>query len=165
MHADQPTPTPKPVALVGNKISKGQGGEREKGSAPRVFPLESLTELLEIRLETRRVALELGFSLYQACLVMTVISELGRNVLQYAGSGCIRLLAVNQGVHSSYLLVDVEDEGAGVGNKEWATLPGTSTSGGLGLGLSGAKKVAGEFELRSSAGTGTRILLTFRPDQ
>ena len=91
-----------------------------------------------------------GFTASEATLIAAAISELARNIVKYAGSGEIQLRRGTNGM----LTIVAHDEGPGIPDPNAALRPGYSTSGGLGLGLSGVRRIADSFEIvSSSAGT------------
>jgi serine/threonine-protein kinase RsbT len=96
----------------------------------------------------------MGFSQSEATMIAAAISELARNIVQYAGGGEIRLRRGG----SSILYVIAADDGPGIADTRKAVKPGYSTSGGLGLGLAGVQRIADHFEISSSA-RGTTITL------
>ncbi len=98
----------------------------------------------------------LGFSDSRVTLVTTVISELARNILLYAGFGEILLLQLELR-NKTGLVVRALDRGPGIGDIERAVAGGFSTSGGLGMGLSGLKSIADDFIIDTQLGGGTRV--------
>ncbi len=86
----------------------------------------------------------------------TVISELARNILLYAGFGEILLLQLELR-NKTGLVVRALDRGPGIGDIERAVAGGFSTSGGLGMGLSGLKSIADDFIIDTQLGGGTRV--------
>jgi serine/threonine-protein kinase RsbT len=104
----------------------------------------------------RGIALELGFSGVEAALVATAISELARNIVSYAGSGTVTLVPLSQGARVGVAII-AEDQGPGIIDCEVALRDGYSSSGGLGLGLPGVRRLMDEFELHSAPGRGTSV--------
>jgi len=90
--------------------------------------------------------------------VATAISEIARNIIQYAGEGEVVLSEVRKEGRSGILIV-ARDQGPGIANLELAMQDGYSTSGGLGLGLSGARRLVDEFEIVSELGKGTTVTM------
>ena len=100
--------------------------------------------------------LRCGFASTDATLVATAVSELARNIVQYAKRGEIVLKPLeNQGRRG--LLVIARDEGPGIPDIQRAIEGGCSTYGSLGLGLRGVKRLMDEFEIVSTAGIGTTV--------
>lgn len=110
--------------------------------------------VVEARQQGRVLAAELGFSQSEATLIAAAISELARNIVKYAGRGEI---IVRRDTEDS-LLVIARDDGPGIADTQVALRPGYSTSGGLGLGLPGVRRIADHFEIVSSS-KGTTVIL------
>jgi serine/threonine-protein kinase RsbT len=102
------------------------------------------------------LAIELGFSSGDTTLIATAISELGRNILSYAQQGEILIRAINGCDHTGILIV-ASDKGPGISDVHQALRDGFSTSGGLGLGLPGVRRLMDEFEITSVLKRGTTV--------
>jgi serine/threonine-protein kinase RsbT len=90
---------------------------------------------------------------------VTATSELARNTVAYGGGGLARLeLLVDSGRLG--IRVTFEDQGPGIADLQQALSDGFTTSGGLGLGLGGSKRLVNEFEIGSEVGKGTRVTIT-----
>jgi serine/threonine-protein kinase RsbT len=113
-------------------------------------------DLVTARREGRLMAEQLGFSSSEATLVATAISELARNIINYARSGEIHVRLVSNGVKRGIIIV-ARDQGPGVADINLAMQSGYSTSGGLGLGLPGVRRIMDEFDIASAPGRGTTI--------
>jgi serine/threonine-protein kinase RsbT len=102
------------------------------------------------------LAATLGFSASEATLIATVISELARNIVLYAGKGEVIIRRLQEGERTG---VDVaaRDEGPGISDLDHALENGYSTSGHLGLGLPGVRRLMDEFEIASEVGKGTYV--------
>ena len=107
----------------------------------------------------RTLAVGLGFSLVDQTKIVTAASELARNTIQHGGGGPRSIEAINDGPRRG-LRLTFEDEGPGIADIALAMKDGYSTGGGLGLGLSGAKRLSNEFAITSSPGAGTRVVIT-----
>ncbi len=107
----------------------------------------------------RRVAQELGFSLVDQTKLVTATSELARNTVKYGGGGEMHVERVHADKQVG-LRVSFVDEGPGIPAIEQAMADGWSTGGGLGLGLSGAKRLVNDFDIQSQVGKGTRVTIT-----
>jgi serine/threonine-protein kinase RsbT len=116
-------------------------------------------DLVTARREGRVMAEQLGFSSSEATLVATAISELARNIVNYAKKGDIHVSLVNDGTKRGISIV-ARDSGPGIADIRLAMQSGFSTSGGLGLGLPGVKRIMDEFDIVSAPGTGTKIAVT-----
>ena len=108
---------------------------------------------------TRRQAVALAFSLVDQTKIVTAASELARNVVQHAGGGQLTIEQVGDGARRG-LRLTFEDQGPGITDLERALRGGYSTGGGLGLGLSGSKRLSNEFEIESTVGKVTRVVIT-----
>ena len=121
--------------------------------------IRSSEDVVAVRQTVREWSTAVGFSLVDQTKIITAASELARNVVQYGGGGTVRLEALNDDYKRGLRLV-FEDQGPGIDNVELALKDGYSTGGGLGLGLSGARRLSNEFELESRPGQGTRVTIT-----
>jgi len=119
-------------------------------------PISSDQEIVVARQKGRAMAMELGFSSVDATLIATAISELARNIVSYARSGKILLRRV-QGSSRVGILVVASDEGPGIPDVQQALRDGFSTSGSLGLGLPGVRRLMDEFTITSQPGRGTTV--------
>ncbi len=136
----------------------GQAGRAQIGKPIRVA-IRSDSDIVVARQKGRQLAAELGFQSTDTILVATVISELARNIVRYAKAGDIILEgAVNGTSHG--IVITARDDGPGIWNVEQAMQVGYSTSGGLGLGLPGVRRLMDEFEIASKAGEGTVVKTT-----
>ena len=122
-------------------------------------PLSSDIDLVTARREGRMMAEQLGLSTSEATLVATAISELARNIVNYARNGEIHVGLVNDGGKRGVSVV-ARDLGPGIADIKLALQAGYSTSGGLGLGLPGVKRIMDEFDIASEPGRGTTIIVT-----
>jgi serine/threonine-protein kinase RsbT len=116
-------------------------------------------DIVGVRQLVRQWALDAGFSLVDQTKIVTAASELARNTLDHGGGGTARLEALNDGARRG-VRVGFEDRGPGIKDIEQAMKEGYTTGGGLGLGLSGARRLSNEFEIASRAGEGTRVSIT-----
>src|SRR5258705_1479797 len=122
-------------------------------------PVSSDFDLVTARREGRLMAEQLGFSASEATLVATAISELARNIVNYARKGEIHVALVNDGGRRGISVV-ARDNGPGIADIKLAVQSGYSTSGGLGLGLPGVRRIMDEFDIVSEPGLGTTITVT-----
>jgi len=113
-------------------------------------------DVVAARQKGRSMALELGFSASASTLLATAISELARNIVSYAGSGEI-VLRATQNSGGPGVTVVARDAGPGIPSIEHALRDGYSTSGSLGLGLPGVRRLVDEFEIVSEVGRGTTV--------
>jgi len=112
--------------------------------------------IVDARQKGRAMALKIGFSSGAATLIATAISELARNILLYAGRGEIALQSIEREGFPG-LLVLARDEGPGIADLDQALEDGYSTSGRLGLGLPGVRRLMDEFDVVSRIGDGTSV--------
>jgi serine/threonine-protein kinase RsbT len=118
--------------------------------------INSDQDIVMARQKGRSLAAALGFSSGDATLIATAISELARNIVTYAKSGEIQLTVINGSVRQGIQLV-AYDEGPGILDISQALRDGFSTSGSLGLGLPGVKRLMDEFEIVSAETSGTIV--------
>jgi serine/threonine-protein kinase RsbT len=123
------------------------------------LPLTTSEHIVIVRQAVRQRAIELGFSLVDQTKIVTAASELARNAIQHGGGGRAVLEIVSDGIRRGLRLV-FEDQGPGIADIQHAMKDGYSTAGGLGLGLSGAKRLSNEFAISSTPGAGTRVVIT-----
>jgi serine/threonine-protein kinase RsbT len=91
--------------------------------------------------------------------MVTAASELARNTVIYGGGGVLKWALVDEGVRRGVRLT-FEDKGPGIANMELALTDGWTSGHGLGLGLTGARRLVNEFEIESAVGVGTRVVIT-----
>ena len=120
--------------------------------------IETAESLIAARRKCKGIALDLGFTPGQATLIAAAVSELARNIIQFAGRGEIRLRCDEKGI----LHVSAVDEGPGIPDIRKALEPGYSTTDGLGLGLPGVQRIAESFAIKSSP-RGTAVAITMDP--
>lgn len=120
--------------------------------------IRSSDDVVKVRQQTRVAAVEAGLSLVDQTKVITAASELARNTLDYGGGGELRLEVVDEGSRRGVRLI-FEDRGPGIADIEQALKDGFTTGSGLGLGLSGARRLSNEFAIESKVGIGTKITI------
>ena len=121
-----------------------------------VVPIRVDSDIVTARQLGRALASRVGFSSGEATLIATAISELSRNIVLYATQGEIIVASVENGVRRGVVVV-ARDKGPGIADVRRATAGGYSTSGGLGLGLAGVRRLMDEFEIVSDVGIGTTV--------
>lgn len=122
-------------------------------------PINSERDIVLARQKGRALATELGFSVGNATLIATAISELARNIVSYAGNGEIVMSVVRDSDRTGITIV-ASDSGPGIADLTLALRDGFSTSGSLGIGLPGARRLMDEFDINSQPGRGTIIKVT-----
>jgi serine/threonine-protein kinase RsbT len=121
--------------------------------------INSERDIVLARQKGRALATELGFSVGNATLIATAISELARNIVSYAGNGEIVMSVVRDSDRTGITIV-ASDSGPGIADLTLALRDGFSTSGSLGIGLPGARRLMDEFDINSQPGRGTIIKVT-----
>jgi serine/threonine-protein kinase RsbT len=123
------------------------------------LPLRNEHDIVLGRQAVRRMTQELAFSLVDQTKMVTAASELARNALIYGGGGLLKWEVLQEGVKRG-LRLTFQDQGPGIADIDLALTDGWSSGKGLGLGLTGARRLVNEFELDSVAGVGTRVIVT-----
>ena len=121
------------------------------------IPIDLDADIVRARREGRTLAAELGFSAVDATLIATAISELARNILIYAKRGEIVLRQVERSGRFGVVVV-ARDNGPGISDTRQALQDGFSTSGRLGMGLPGVRRLMDDFEIISGTGNGTEVI-------
>lgn len=116
-------------------------------------------DVVYVRKEVRRLAVDLGFGLVDQTKIVTAASELARNTLVHGGGGEMRTEVVEAGGGRG-LRLTFADRGAGIPDVAQAFVDGFTTRGGLGLGLGGARRLVNEMTIDTSPGEGTRVTIT-----
>ncbi|MEV7965152.1 anti-sigma regulatory factor [Sphaerisporangium sp. NPDC088356] len=128
-------------------------------NAVEELAITSNDEVVIVRQKVRASAIELGFSLVDQTKIVTAASELARNTLVHAGGGHARIETVQNATRRGLRLV-FSDSGPGISDLKLALTDGWSSGGGLGLGLSGSRRLVDEFDLDSEPGRGTVVTVT-----
>jgi serine/threonine-protein kinase RsbT len=121
--------------------------------------VQTAEDVVAIRQAVRQRAVELGFNLVDQTKIVTAASELARNTVQYGGGGTVTIEAL-ENLGRRGLRLTFADEGPGIADIEQAMKDGFTTGGGLGLGLSGARRLSNDFQIDSRPGHGTRVTIT-----
>jgi serine/threonine-protein kinase RsbT len=124
-----------------------------------VLPLRNEHDIVLARQQVRRLTQELGFGLVDQTKMVTAASELARNAVNYGKGGVVRWEMLTDGARRGLRLHFV-DEGPGIGDLQQAMTDGWTSGSGLGLGLSGAKRLVNEFDIETAVGRGTRVTVT-----
>lgn len=128
---------------------------RDSGSQP--VRLEQ--DVVLARQLARKVATECGMRLVDLTKLVTAVSELARNTVVYGGGGDMDWAVLEEAGRVGLRLV-FRDEGPGIADTKLALTDGWTSGGGLGLGLTGARRLVDEFELDTAPGQGTRVTIT-----
>lgn len=126
--------------------------------AAREIAIASDTDIVEARMAARALASELGFAGADLVMIATAVSEVARNIVEYAKPGEVAL-SIETNQHRRGLLVIARDHGPGIADITLAMEEGFSTARGLGLGLPGARRLMDEFQIDSKSGKGTTITM------
>jgi serine/threonine-protein kinase RsbT len=121
-------------------------------------PIASDVDVVQARQQGRELAAKAGFSSGDQTVIAAAISEVARNILLYAKRGEVSFSVVNNGDRRSVVIV-AQDQGPGIPDIDRAMQDGYSTSGGLGLGLPGARRLMDEFDVKSAVGKGTIVTM------
>jgi serine/threonine-protein kinase RsbT len=120
--------------------------------------IEADADVVKVRQATRTLATRAALSLVEQTKVVTAASELARNTLVHGGGGFVELELIRSnrrgGVRATF-----SDDGPGIPDANMALTEGYSTGSGLGLGLSGSRRLVDEFDLRTEVGLGTRVTI------
>ena len=123
------------------------------------MPVRTAADVVLVRQGVRAWAVAQGLGLVDQTKIVTAASELARNTLDYGGGGTVRLEALQEGTRRG-LRLTFEDRGPGIPDVALALTDGYTTGNGMGLGLSGSKRLVNEFDLWSEVGKGTRVTVT-----
>jgi serine/threonine-protein kinase RsbT len=123
------------------------------------LPIASGDDVVRVRQLVRTRAQAIKLSLVDQTKLVTAASELARNTLVHGGAGAARIEVVQRGGRSGIRAV-FSDEGPGIPDLDLALTAGWTSGGGLGLGLSGAKRLVDEFDIDTEVGRGTSVTIT-----
>lgn len=130
---------------------------KANGQGKVTIQIASVEDIVSARQHGRELARELGFSLTESTLIATAISELVRNIVLYANIGEVQIESVNNPEHIG-IIITARDAGPGIRDLQRAMVGGYSTSGGLGLGISGVRRMMDELDVDTEPGKGTTIV-------
>lgn len=122
------------------------------------LPLKQETDIVIIRQRVRKAAEEARLGLVSQTKIVTAASEIARNALIYGGGGECQLERTLREGRAAVRLV-VADQGQGIADLDQAMVDGYTSGSGLGLGLSGARRLVDHFSIQSAAGSGTTVEL------
>ena len=123
-----------------------------------VMQVRTEQDIVHVRQAVRKMTQELAFSLVDQTKMVTAASELARNTATYGGGGTLRWEMLADGGKKG-LRLTFEDHGPGIPDLSLAMTDGWTSGGGLGMGLTGAKRLVNEFEIESKVGEGTRVTI------
>ncbi len=122
------------------------------------MPVRNAEDIVRVRREVRTYAIGAGFTLVDQTKIVTAASEIARNTVDYGGGGTLHLAMVRHGARRGVRL-SFTDQGPGIADLKLALTDGYTTGSGLGLGLSGAKRLSSEFDIKSALGEGTIVTI------
>ncbi|WP_409411552.1 anti-sigma regulatory factor [Comamonas sp.] len=122
-------------------------------------PLRSEADIVASRQMVRKLAVQLKFSLVDQTKMITAASELSRNTVVYGGGGDMEWELLADGLRQG-LRLRFRDQGPGIPDLGLALKDGWTSGNGMGLGLSGSKRLVHDFELESTVGVGTCVSVT-----
>jgi serine/threonine-protein kinase RsbT len=123
------------------------------------LPIHSGDDVVRVRQRVRTVAAQNGLSLVDQTKLVTAASELARNTLVHGGGGVARIESVKSANGRAGVKLHFSDEGPGIADIDLALTDRWTTGTGLGLGLSGSRRLVDEFELNSKPGAGTSVMV------
>lgn len=123
-----------------------------------VIEIRASEDIVRVRQIVREWSIAQRFSLVEQTKMITAASELARNTLEHGGGGEVRLEALNDGAKLG-LRLTFTDAGPGIADIEQALKDGYSTGSGMGLGLSGSKRLVNDFKIQSRPGEGTTVMI------
>lgn len=120
--------------------------------------IDSLADIVAARQHARTIAAEAGFSVCDSTLITTAISEMTRNILEYAHHGEVTIALLKNGAKAGVKIV-ARDQGPGIADIAQVMQDGYSSRKGMGIGLPGTKRLMDEFEIKSKIGNGTTVTM------
>lgn len=123
------------------------------------MPVENEADIVHVRQAVRLLAQQAGFGLVDQTKLVTAASELARNIVKYAGQGTMAW-RIEQATNNAGVELVFEDEGPGIADLDLAMTDGWTSGGGLGLGLSGSKRLVNNFDIQSVVGQGTKVTIS-----
>ena len=120
------------------------------------IPVATDQDVVRVRQLVRTVAVAVKLSLVDQTKLVTAASELARNTLVYGGGGTVEVRQI-QNERRGGIRIVFADQGPGIADLDLALTDGYTTGGGLGLGLSGARRLVDEFEIETEPGKGTTV--------
>ncbi len=126
---------------------------------PIIININNEFDIVLARQKGREISKELQFGGVDQARITTAISELARNIYLYAGSGQITINVLEDNGRRG-IQISAADNGPGINDIRMVLQDGFSTSGGLGAGLPGVKRLMDSFDIDSTPGTGTKITIT-----
>ncbi|BDI28387.1 anti-sigma regulatory factor [Capsulimonas corticalis] len=123
------------------------------------MPIRTQADIVHVRQAVRVWSVDIGMRLVDQTKIVTAASELARNTLEYGGGGDLLIEALSEGIRAG-LRLTFTDQGPGIADIALALTDGYTSGGGMGMGLSGSKRLSSEFEIESQVGAGTTVRIT-----
>lgn len=123
------------------------------------LPIKVSDDIVRVRQQVRAAAAACGLSLVDQTKVITAASEIARNALVHGGGGSARIEPATSPAGRAGVRITFSDSGPGIPDVDLALTDGWSSGNGLGLGLSGARRLVDEFELETEPGAGTSVVV------
>lgn len=123
------------------------------------YQIQSAADVVQVRQAVRAAAQKGGLSIVDQTKIVTAASELARNTLIYGGGGNARIELLRDGERNG-VRATFADSGPGIADVELAMTDGYTSGSGLGLGLSGSRRLVDEFDIATQVGAGTRVTVT-----
>ena len=122
------------------------------------LPIVAQNDMVIVRQAVRARAAGIGMSIVDQTKIVTAASELARNTLVYGGGGTVVMELLEEGGRRG-LRLTFEDHGPGIPDIDKALTDGYTTGGGMGMGLSGSKRLVNDFDIKSTVGEGTCVTI------
>lgn len=122
------------------------------------IPIKEEKDIVIARQRAREVAKNMNFSITDQTRIITAVSELSRNIFEYADSGIV-VIEINSKETRKGIMISFTDEGPGIQDIETAMSEGYTSGKGMGLGLPGSKRLMDDFSISSEPGKGTKIVI------
>lgn len=134
-------------------------GKEIKEPVNKTFSIHSDKDIVIVREYARGLAEYIGFSTNERTLIATAVSEICRNIIEYAQYGHVSIERAQQNLKIG-ITITIEDKGPGIPDVDLAMQDGYSTSRGMGVGLPGTKRIMDEFDIQTQPDKGTRVVMT-----
>lgn len=125
----------------------------------KTFSIQSDKDIVIVREYARELADYIGFLTNDRTLVATAVSEICRNIIEYAQKGEVTIERVTRNPRIG-ITITIQDSGPGIADVEQAMQDGYSTGRGMGVGLPGTRRIMDEFDIQSELGKGTKVVMS-----
>lgn len=127
---------------------------------PECHPIRNQNDIVKVRKVVRELSAKLGFGLLDQTKITTAASELARNTLDYGLGGDLEMQTVESEIGKKGIRLSFIDQGPGIKDLNLALTDGYTSGKGMGMGLSGSKRLMNEFKVETEVGKGTRVTVT-----